>query len=538
MPASQARADVSQNLIPRKRKKILIVNCYFPEVRESIRRNNEVPDTVAPVLLAGYFNPTACDIELYNEVNSGFIEVYKPELLKWPDMVVLTGLSAAFDRLLHVTAYVKSFNPEVIVAAGGHGVRSLPTYAKQFFDYTCVGDVEEIQEVIKDSIGAEYISEQFVPRYDLAYWMRTLGYVESSRNCNFRCGFCSLTAAGRPYQVTSTDYLESQLDALGKRFAVVFNDNQLMGDGNKTFSQRIQQVKSRIDAKQFQYWFGFVTDTFFWDDANIKMAKDTGCISLFVGVESFADQVWLDKVNKNQNAKQNQVELIAKCLDAGILFKYGLVFDPSQRTTEQMYQEMDIICDSPEVPLPLFTFTATPYPGTPMFKENVEQRQILPNTKMRDLESSTLCLKPIQPVEEVVQFIKTGKNFRNYRSRVMKHQLQFLKRYKNSLNWKQKIYSNMCVAAMLYPRAFSSPFSYSKKLRPRTHISTTDRLDDVYTPCLPVAAKYEGYFNPTVLIDAGCEINPLLQDDALGFNGKKSAAVRAEKVEVQELVGF
>lgn len=536
MPAIEPPSSDGRNQISPKRKKILIINCYFPETREAIRRNNEVPDTAAPALLAGYFCPANCDLKLYNEVNSGFVEIYKPELIKWPDMVVLTGLTAAFDRLLHVTAYIKSYNPEVIVVAGGHAIRSLPTYSKQFFDYTCTGDVEEIREVIKDSIGAQYLSELFTPRYDLAYWMRQLGYVESTRNCNFRCGFCSLTAAGRPYQVTSNDYLERQLDTVGKRFALVFNDNQLMGDGNKTFSHRVQQVKRRIDAGQFQYWFGFVTDTFFWDDANLKLAKDTGCISLFVGVESFADQVWLDKVNKNQNAKQNQVELIAKCLDAGILFKYGLVFDPTERTTDQMYQEMDIICDTPDIPLPLFTFTATPYPGTPMFKERAENKQILPNTKMRDLESSTLCVKPSQPIEEVVQFIKTGKNFRNYRSRVLKHQLQFLKRYRSSLNWKQKIYSNMCVAAMLYPRAFSSPLSYSKTLRPRTHVSTTDRLDDVYTPCLPISPKYESYFNPTVLIDDGCEINPLLQDDALGTTKRQLADT--QNIEIKELVNI
>lgn len=515
------------------RKKVLILNCYFPELREPIRRSNEVPDTAAPVLLAGYFDQTLCDVKLYNEVNSGFVEVYQPELLQWPDMVVLTGLSAAFDRLLHVTAYVKSFNANTIVVAGGHGVRSLPSYAERFFDYTCTGNVEQITDVIADTFGESYIADIFTPRYDLAYWMRQLGYVESTRNCNFRCGFCSLTGVGLPYQVQSVDYLERQLDTVGKRFALVFNDNQLLGDGNKTFKSRIAPVKERIDQGQFKYWFGFVTDTFFWGDENIRLAKENGCISLFVGVESFADLAWLDKVNKNQNAKHNQVDLITRCLDAGILFKYGLVFDPTERTTEQMYKEMDIICDTPEVPIPLFTFTATPYPGTPIFKERVEQRQILPNTKMRDLESSTLCVKPIQPVHEVVDFIRTGKNFRNYRSRVYRHQLAFLNRYRHSLNFHQKIYANLNVAAILYPRAFSSPFSLGRKLRSRTHVSTTERLDDVYTPCLPVDSKYAHYFEPTVLVDEGGEINPLIQDDALGT--KKAAAEPAQPVAVQPL---
>ena len=80
-------------------KKILIINCYFPEMREAIKRRNEVPDALAPVLLAGYFSREHCEIKLYNEVHSGFVEVFSPELLDWPDMVVMTGLTAAFDRL-------------------------------------------------------------------------------------------------------------------------------------------------------------------------------------------------------------------------------------------------------------------------------------------------------------------------------------------------------------------------------------------------------------------------------------------------------
>jgi len=83
-------------------KKVLIVNVYFPEMRETIKRINEVPNTLAPVLLAGYFSQDHCEVKMYNEVNSGFIEVFDPELLAWPDLIVLTGLTAAFDRLLHV----------------------------------------------------------------------------------------------------------------------------------------------------------------------------------------------------------------------------------------------------------------------------------------------------------------------------------------------------------------------------------------------------------------------------------------------------
>lgn len=498
-----------------RRKKILIVNCYFPEMREPIKRSNEAPNALAPVLLAGHFCPQSCDVRLYNEVNSGFIEVFEPELLEWPDMVVLTSLTAAFDRLLHITAYARSYNPNVIVAAGGHAVRALPRYSERFFDYTCVGDVEEIVEVIRESFGEQYVAREFLPRYDLAYWMKTFGYVESSRNCNFRCSFCSLTGVGRPYQVNSLDYLERQLDAVGKRSILFFNDNQLLGDGQKTFSKRLEMVQERRERGQFKYWGGFVTDTFFWKPDNIRLAQETGCMSLFVGVESFDDSVWLGKVNKKQNAKRSQIDLITRSNDGGVLFQYGLVFDPTERTVAQMHRELDIICNTPEVSLPLFIFTTIPFPGTPLFHERIEREEILPNTGIRDLESSTLCVKPLEPIEDVVRFIRTGKNFRGYRKRAYAHQMQFLKRYKDSLAPHQKLLSTLGMLAILYPGKFSSPGSIFVRKGPRTHISTTERLDSVYTPTLPVRTRYLDHFLPTVLVDAGGELNPKLQDDAL-----------------------
>ena len=197
------------------------------------------------------------------------------------------------------------------------------------------------------------------------------------------------------------------------------------------------------------------------------------------------------------------------------------MFDPTERTVAQMRREMDIICDTAEIPLPLFMFTAIPFPGTPLFHEKVEKKQILPNTKMRDLESSTLCVKPLEPIEDVVRFIQTGKNFRGYRNRVLAHQVAFMRRYRHALSFDQKLVSNLGMAAILFPGKFSSPASLAMKMRPRTHVSTTDRLDDVYTPTLPVHQRYRHYFEPTVIVDEGGEINPMLQDDALDTRFRK-----------------
>jgi hypothetical protein len=507
-------------------RKVLIINCYFPEMREPIKRRNEVPDALAPVLLAGFFSQEHCEVRLYNEVHSGFIEIFAADLLGWPDMIVMTGLSATFDRLLHISAYAKSANPRVITVAGGHAIRCLPSYARQFFDYSCTGDVEQIRDVIREAFGSAWISPDFRPRYDLAYWIKRLGYAESTRNCNFKCSFCSLTGTGLKYAAQSSDYLEAQMSAMGKRLIFFFNDNQLLGDGPEGYRQRIEHVRKRREKGQFRYWSGFVTDTFFWDEDNISLARETGCLSLFVGVESFEDSMWLKSVNKKQNSRVNQVDLIRRCLEAGIIFQYGLVFDPTSQTLEQMYHQLDLICDHPEIPAPNFIFMSIPFPGTPFFQDRYRDGLILPGTRMRDLEGSTLSLRPLDPVDQVVHFIRKGRNFRGYRRRFLQHQAKHLWHYRHSLGRDQMLLSSLTAAAILAPGSFSSPGAIFVRKGKRTHVAGSERLDVVYTPRLPVAARYESWFQPTRIIEADGQLNPLLAEDALATRYRQQSAVQ------------
>jgi len=92
---------------------------------------------MAPVYLAGAFSAELCDIRIYNEQYSGPLE--NEQLFSWPDMLVLTGITVAFDRMLHLTAYARSKNAHVIVVAGGPPIRAIPRYSQRFFDYCCVG---------------------------------------------------------------------------------------------------------------------------------------------------------------------------------------------------------------------------------------------------------------------------------------------------------------------------------------------------------------------------------------------------------------
>ena len=496
------------------KKKILILNCFVPEIRESIQMRNLVPNTLAPVFLAGMFSSENCEIRCYNEVNSGFIEERSPDLLDWPDLVVLTGLISAFDRFLQTTAYFKTRNPGVIVVAGGTGIRALPKYSAKFFDYVCLGDAEELGDVIPEALGAHYMASDPQPRYDLAYWMRRVGYAESSRNCNFRCSFCTLTGEGRRYEEQGLEHLKRQILSMGPRQIICFLDNQFFGPNRQFFLDRMALLRELKDAGHLGAWTAICTNTILWNEDNLHLAREAGCLSLFIGVESF-DPNWLKGVKKSQNNRHSQIDLIERCIRAGILFQYGIVYDPSERSTSELRLELDYIFSEPRIPPPNFIFTAIPFPGTPFFHDRYRNDLILPNTKTRDLEGSTLSLRPVDGVEETAKFLSEIKYFKGYRRKLFAHQLKMLQHYRKYFSPKQFALSNACILSLLSPSTMSYFPNFFVKRRPRTHVSTTERLDDVYQPRMYIGSSHESYFRPTHITDSSGVLNPLIEEDVL-----------------------
>ncbi len=77
-------------------KRVLIVNCYFDDSRQPIRRTNKIPQAVGPIYLAGAFARDSCDVRCYTELASGPLE--DERLLAWPDMLTSTLIRLVVTR--------------------------------------------------------------------------------------------------------------------------------------------------------------------------------------------------------------------------------------------------------------------------------------------------------------------------------------------------------------------------------------------------------------------------------------------------------
>lgn len=494
----------------RRKRRVLLVNCYLDDTRASIGRRSKIPPGMGPVYLAGALSPERCEIRIYSELHSGPLE--DEALLAWPDMLVLTGLTTALDRMRHLTAYARTRNPRVVVVAGGHAVRALPSYCRRFFDYCCLGDVEELGDVVDDAFGPGHAADEMAPRFDLAPWLGGVGYLEASRHCNFRCAFCVMTAEDRPYRIAGLDELRRDITALGRREHLLFIDNNFFGNDRRRFHERLDLLRELRREGWFKGWGALVTGDFFLDPQNLVRAREAGCIGLFTGLESF-DVDWLERSRKAQNTRLDPIELTRRTLGAGIVLSYGMVFDLTTRTVADARRELDAIVDEPALALPAYLSVSIPMLKTPFFRDCVAGGRLLPHTRVRDLDSTTLCVRPLDPLSEAVRFVRDLQGFRGYRMRTVRHAFGFARRYRRDLDGLGMAFALAHAALLCTPVWAARPTRWRGVRRQRTHVSTTDVLDAVYRPAFPVEPKLAGHFEPTYLTDAGGELHPEVAGD-------------------------
>jgi hypothetical protein len=512
-------------------KRVLIVNAYCDELRLPVARPNKIPQAMAPAFLGGTFNRTACEVRLYDELHSGPLN--DPALLGWPDLLVLTGLNTAFDRMKQLAAYARTLNPRVLTVAGGSAIRALPRLASHYFDYACTGDTEELKDVIRDAWGHGFTAEEPTPRFDLLPPSR-IGYVETSRNCQFRCSFCTLSVHRRRYTSYAHAEIRRQIEAQSAKDIFVLLDNNFYGPDRNDVLARMDVLAALCHEGRMKGWAALVSGDFFTPE-NLRAARNAGCLALFSGVESF-DTAWLRSRSKFQNTRLPQEEMITRCHEAGIVFLYGMMLDLTTRRIADIRAEMDFVFSNPRLPLPSYLALPIPLLGTPFFHDCVRQGRMLPNVRLRDMDATTLALRPLDPLPEAVAFVRSLQQIRGYRLRALLHTARFTRRNFGRFNTLQRLIALGNAAALCAPTITSGAWS---RRTTRTFVATTEPLDNSYRSALPVASRFQDHFRPTMVTDAQGRLTDEMAEDlgsSEGIRQGRSANRSPMETSVQNLL--
>lgn len=495
-----------------RRPRVLIVNAYSDSHRGALGSALFVPQAISAIVLAGQLHPDKLDIRTHCEFAGGPLE--DPALLGWPDLLVLTGLNPAFDRMKQLTAVARTLQPAVAVAVGGPVARALPRLCRQFFDYVCSGDVEQVVEVAEAVFGPGLASDDPLPRYDLAPRHPLIGFAETTRNCNFRCHFCSMTAEDRPFHDYADDYLRRQVDAIGRRACVMFLDQNFYGGGRRRFRERVALLNELREAGRLRGWAALVTADFFADADNLALARASGCIGVFSGIESFhPDQI--AAYRKKQNLILPQEEIIANCLAAGLTFHYGMMFDPSERRVADMRAEIDFIAGNPRLSLPSFLSFAIPILGTPFFRQRLAEGSLLPDLKLRDMDGRSVVCRPLDDPGQVTAFAHDLDRGAIRRGTLLRHARDFRAHYRGKLTGWALASALSSHWALAFPRLGSNGRErrVESPATRRRFYASSEPLGTLYRPPLPIDARYRDHFAPLYITDAAGGLHPAVEAD-------------------------
>jgi len=486
---------------PCRLPRVMIVNAYVDPWRSAAPMKLFIPRAMAPYYLAGRLNSARVDLKIHDECFHGAL--LSPKTFAWPDVVILTGLTAAFDRARQLAAYFRNANARVTVALGGPIARALPKLCGEIFDHVLPGDVENLDDLINEVLGTDCLAEDPAPRFDLAGWSFGLGFVETTKNCNFACAFCSLSGEGRAYQPYTSREIARQLDAQKRFQMLMVLDNNFYGNNRADFERRTEFLGERWRRRDFRGWGALVTGDFFKNPDNLAKVAANGCKALFSGVESLDPDV-LRSYNKRHSLSSDPKTLSRRCAEHGILFDYGMMVDFSQQTIAEVDAQMEAVLACPQTPLPALLSLTIPILGTPHFDAVARAGRLMPNLKLADLDGQKLVEWPKEPLETVVPFLKDLLQFRGRKLALTRHTVRHAWSRRASFDVSQSLIS---LIGPLVRYGGGLRFGTPRQMRQtwqeprRTFCAMTDGLSAAYQPAVRMDTRFLPEFEPLVLTD-------------------------------------
>jgi radical SAM superfamily enzyme YgiQ (UPF0313 family) len=248
------------------------------------------------------------------------------------------------------------------------------------------------------------------PRRDLIRRRHfTKGAVFATRGCPYRCDYCNLkqiyhdSFRTRPIPEVIADIRSM------RNLHFVFWDDNFFGDPD--YAAGLMKELRRLRRR----WAAQVSIDRCADEKMLRLARDSGCVYLFLGLESFSNE-GLASVNKSFNdiARYRQtIELIHRhniCVQAGIIFGFDA-------DTKEVFSSTLEACET----LGIDGVTAsllTPLPGTRLYDEMKQAGRLTGEdwTCFNGKTRVAFTPKQMTPQELFAGYMWFRRNFYSFRS--------------------------------------------------------------------------------------------------------------------------
>ena len=202
------------------------------------------------------------------------------------------------------------------------------------------------------------------PRFDLLsnkFFIKKV--IQATRGCPFTCSFCTVPSLNpgfrlRPIDDVIKDASYDKFDYWWQRKVVWFWDDNLTID-RKYITELLTKLKPLN-----KWWLTQASLDIANDEKLLDLMKESGCIGVFLGIESFGKESLAD-ANKKQNKIENYKLAVENIRKRGIAVMAGFIAGFDHDTTETIEEMSDRIMEiGIDVP---FLSIMTPFRGTPIY---------------------------------------------------------------------------------------------------------------------------------------------------------------------------
>ncbi|HIJ94771.1 MAG TPA: radical SAM protein [Desulfuromonadales bacterium] len=311
----------------------------------------------------------------------------------------LVGITAMTHQAMRAYEIADQFRRNgVPVIMGGMHPTVMPEEALTHADAVVIGEAEPILgQLLKDFLGGRLQKIYRAPiaqddRLDIPRPRReilsgkrylTTQTVQASRGCPYDCDFCTVTHYfGNRFRYREAADILAEIRSFPRKL-VIFLDDNLLGDPAK--ARPILEGMAEMGIR----WGSQTSLRFAEDRELLKLVARSGCIGLFVGIESVTGNY--SQLSKS-SGKSPQAELMKRVRGAGIILETSLIFgfdDHDQSIFEKTLRFVEECVPS----VPTFNIL-TPYPGTKLFQQYLQEGRLLHQDWSR-YNHSEVVFKPL-----------------------------------------------------------------------------------------------------------------------------------------------
>ena len=389
--------------------RLLLINPRNPLVKVTNKKNYwnryRVWKPLGLLVLAG-LTPPEWDITIVDEN----VECPDYSLMPRPDLVGVSAFTSQAPRAYELASVFRSRGVPVVM--GGIHATMRQKEAAERVDVVVTGEAESVWAKVLEDVARGTLKPLYAgdheemdktppARHDLLPTGYHLGAIQTTRGCPLNCSFCSVSAFnGRTYRRRSNEDVVTEFKLIREKHVLVVDDN-LIGTRPDHLERVKDLFRAMIEADLGKKWICQATINMADDEELLQLARDAGCIGVFIGFESTTDE-GLAEVHKKYNIQEGRdfrasvLRIQSYNITVAGSFIMGLDVDRpgigrNIADTANQYG-VDI----------LNVLFLTPLPGTDLWKKMEEEGRIAANRFPEDWKYFTLTM-PVGRYKHITQ---------------------------------------------------------------------------------------------------------------------------------------